>query len=89
MNLFSAGPTPGPWTVSVYDYDSYFLGATPSSKLSLDKAQGQNGDTLHLTITPQSVDQNLGGEAFLLISHYGTVRDPAYQTNLTMTLVTN
>ena len=58
-------------------------------KLSLDKTSGQNGDTLHLTVTPSSADSNLLGEVFILYSQYGTVRDPDYQTNLTVSLVVN
>jgi hypothetical protein len=89
VNLFSNAPTKGPWTVTALDYDSWFYGLKPTLKLSLDKTSGQNGDTLHLTVTPSSADPNLQGEVFILYSQYGTVRDPDYQTNLTVSLVVN
>jgi hypothetical protein len=89
VTLFSNAPTKGTWTVTAYDYDAWFLGQPAALALSLDKPEGRNGDTLHLTITPKRIDKYLQGEAFVLISHYGTVRDPDYQTNLTISLVTN
>jgi hypothetical protein len=89
VQLYSTAATPGPWTVSALDYDAWVLGAQANLKLALDKSEGQNGDVLHLTISSMTADSNLDGAAFILISHYGGVRDPNYQTNLTMTFVTN
>jgi hypothetical protein len=89
VNLFSAAPTPGPWTVSVFDYDEAFLGSAATLRLALDRNTGQNGDTLRLVITPLSTDATLGGEAFVIYSDYGQPGDPDFQTNLTMGLVTN
>jgi hypothetical protein len=89
VNLYSNAPTKRPWTVTAYDYDSWFYGLQPNLKLSLDRSSGQNGDTLHLTVTPTSIDPNLAGEVFILYSQYGTVRDPDYETNLTVSLVVN
>jgi hypothetical protein len=34
-------------------------------------------------------DPNLQGEVFIRYSQYGTVRDPGYQRNLTVSLVVN
>jgi hypothetical protein len=89
VNLYSSAPTAGTWTVSAYDYDYWFRGLPAKLALSLDKAEGRNGDTLHLTITAKAQDPDLGAEAFILVSHYGAVRDPDYQTNLTLSLVSN
>ena len=44
---------------------------------------------LHLTVAPERPDPDLGAELFIIISHYGSVRDPDYQTNLTMGIVIN
>ena len=37
VNLYSNAPTKGPWTVTAFDYDSWFFGIEPNLKLSLDK----------------------------------------------------
>jgi hypothetical protein len=87
--LYSSAPTKNTWAVNVVDYDYYVRGTAPGLGLSLDKSEGRNGDVLHLTITVQRADPNLRAEAFIIISHYGGVRDPDYQTNMTMGLVTN
>jgi hypothetical protein len=90
VKLSSAAPTPGPWNVVVDDYDQILVGtSSPYLGLSLDKASGRNGDTLHLTITPHTADPTLGGEAFFIFSQYGTAGTPDFQSNVTMGLVTN
>jgi hypothetical protein len=89
VKLFSSAATNGTWTVNAYDYGYWAFGAAPNLDLALDKSDGRNGDTIHLTITPQIADPDIGGEVFIIISHYGSVRDPDYQTNWTMALVTN
>jgi hypothetical protein len=58
---FSSAATKGSWTVNAFDYDYYFRGASPNLTLSLDKSEGRNGDTLHLTITPKSADREPRG----------------------------
>ena len=76
--------------MTVYDYDQILAGAsTPFLGLSLDKSTGQNGDTLHLTITPHQTDPNLGGEAFFIYSEYGTMGTADFESNVAMALVTN
>jgi hypothetical protein len=88
VTLSSNGPTKGPWSVKAHDYTSWFFGGQPKLKLVLDKGNGVNGDVVHLTVTPLAVDQSLQGEIFILYSQFGaTVRDPDYQTNLTVGLV--
>ena len=87
VNLFSAAATNGPWTVNAVDYDSWFFGAQAKLALSLDKTEGLNGDTLHLTITPKAAD--IDGEAFIIMSFQEAVGRPNYQSNPTIGLVTN
>ncbi len=65
--LQSDAPTKGPWSVMavdghVLDTDTSYL------KLSLDKATGQSGDTLHLTIEVTASDPELHVEPFVIIS---------------------
>jgi hypothetical protein len=87
IKLFSTAATKNTWAVSAVDWDSWFFGTAPSLGLMLDNSEGRNGDTMHLTITPKRSD--LGFEAFIIISHYGSLRDPDYQTNMAMGIVTN
>jgi hypothetical protein len=89
VNLYSTAATKGTWTVSAFDYDYWFRGLPANLALTLDKTEGSNGDRLHLTVSPKTMDPDLQAEVFILLSHYGTVRDPDYQTNLTLSLVTN
>ena len=90
VTLFSAAPTDKTWTVSAFDYDTAIgTSATPGLALSLDKAAGRNGDVIHLTVTPKHANATLGGEAFVIVSDYGTPGDPDFESQLTMGLVTN
>jgi hypothetical protein len=89
VNLFSAAATNGVWTVNAVDYDDWVLGLPAKLALSLDKTEGLNGDTLHLTITPKASDISLGAEAFIVISFQAAVGRPNFQNNLTVSLVTN
>jgi hypothetical protein len=72
VKLFSDGPTSGPWTVQADDllfqlYGSSGLQNTMS--FAWDKTTGQNGDTLHLTITvTQSTSLLLGGGHVMVIT---------------------
>jgi hypothetical protein len=88
LNLFSAAPTAGAWTVRAYDNGSLKTGKA-NLMLSLDKSTGQNGDTINLTITPRAVDPRLGGEAFVLFSEFGTPGTDTFQSATMMGLVTN
>ena len=89
VTLYSGGPTKNTWAVTAVDYDYWVRGGSPTLDLLLDKSEGRNGDTIHLTITPKKADPDINAEAFIIISHYGGVRDADYQTNLTMSLVSN
>jgi hypothetical protein len=66
VQLYSEGDI-GPWNVQALNAPVY------SSNLSFswDRTSGNNGDTLHLTITVNSVDATLGGDAFLIESTLG------------------
>jgi hypothetical protein len=66
VKLFSDGPTGGPFDVSVYDA-SQMMGGPSALDLSLDETAGQNGQTLHLTLTPTSSGQ-YGVEPFLVVA---------------------
>jgi hypothetical protein len=89
LQLFSDGPTTGPWTVSVYDATAFITNSTADAnlELSLDKSTGQNGDVLHLTITARSYAPNFGewegldAAGFVIFSDLGT------EDNLSMGLV--
>jgi hypothetical protein len=71
VELFSDAPTSGPWSVTAYDLTDYLGNGKASLTLSLDKASGNNGDVLHLSITVMSVDASLGAEGFVLVSDLG------------------
>ncbi len=70
VTLFSDAPTKGPWKVTAYDM-SAVLGGPKELTLSLDKDTGQNGDTLHLTITVVKADTQFGVGSFALFSDLG------------------
>ena len=69
VQLFSDGPTNGPFQVQAQDFNA-LMGQPASLDLSLDKSSGENGDTLHLTITVKSAGQ-FGVEDFFLIATQG------------------
>jgi hypothetical protein len=81
VTLFSDAPTSGPWKVSAGDI-SALTGGSKQLLLTLDKASGQNGDTLHLTIKVLQPDSTYGVEPFVLFSD-----DTSGQDNLWMGLV--
>lgn len=64
VDLYSDAPTAGPWNVEALDPAA--LAQQPAAlDLKLDAASGQNGDVLHLTITPLRQGPN-GLESFYL-----------------------
>jgi hypothetical protein len=81
LDLYSDGPTSGPWKVSVLDISSAFFGASPALAFTLDVDQGQNGDTIHLTIqalaasplgaAPYWIQNDLGGSTTVWIGVVG------------------
>lgn len=64
VQLFSDGPTPGPWDVSAKES----LGGTTLA-FQWDKTSGQNGEVLHLTITAMA--EAMGGTTFEIASSLG------------------
>jgi len=66
VQLYSDAPTSGPWTVAA----SAFLGLLD---FKFDKTTGQNGDTLHLTITAVAQDPTIHAEDFTITSTLGTM----------------
>ena len=72
VDLFSDGPTSGPWTVSAVDALAV-LGAGATLSFKWDRTSGLNGEKLHLTVTvtgastfvpgahPFSIKSTLGG----------------------------
>ncbi len=90
LTLSSAAPTDNAWTVQAFDYDQAIAGAsTPGLTLSLDKTSGRNGDVIHLTVTAKKANAQIGGEAFVITSDYGTPGDPDFESQLSMGFVTN
>jgi len=78
LDLFSSGPTSGPWSVQAVDGLSYLSmgGSPPELSLSFaggtsDTATGKNGDKLTLNIKVLTADPS-GGELFMLVSTLGT-----------------
>jgi len=72
LDLFSDGDTGGPFTVDVQDTSALF-GGTPHLDLSLDRASGQNGEKLHLTITVNTAGKH-NTETFAVISQLGSTK---------------
>lgn len=74
LDLYSSGPTSGPWTVQAVDGMGFFGGP---AELSLsfaggtsDTTTGKNGDKLTLNIKVLTADPS-GGELFLLVNTLG------------------
>jgi hypothetical protein len=73
VDLFSDGPTTGPWTVGAVDALAKLLGGAASLDFQWDKTQGQNGDKLHLTLTVKTADSLFGGaHPFFITATLGT-----------------
>jgi hypothetical protein len=66
VQLWSDEPTSKPMTITAYDLGSLYGSPTPDLKLTLDKTQGINGDTVKLTVELLKVDSMLGIDAFIL-----------------------
>jgi hypothetical protein len=73
VKLFSDGPTNGPFSVEAFD-SSMFTGGGQTLALTFDVDQGQNGQTLHLTIEALSATQ-YKAEVFYLVSSIGAQRN--------------
>ncbi len=77
VDLFSDGPTGGPWTVTAEDllYRNYAAnGFTKSLSFQWDRTQAANGEKLHLTITVTAPSLLGGAHTFVITSTLGTRR---------------
>lgn len=73
LDLFSDGPTSGPWTVDAKAYTRG--GPTTAVTFSLDKTSGQNGDKLNLTVTSAAAITTKSQTATLVITSTSGVRE--------------
>jgi hypothetical protein len=73
LDLYSDGPTHGPWTINVLDVASTIFGAPQELSFSLDNNMGQDGDKVHLTITVLKAGGG-GASAFWIQNTYGSVQ---------------
>jgi len=71
VNLFSDGPTGGPWSVEAVDTLSERGFGSPTLAFAWDATEGQNGQTLHLTITAIA-KSFIGASAFQIHSSMGS-----------------
>jgi hypothetical protein len=69
IDLFSDGPTNGPWSVMAYDVKDLF-GQPKALDLTLDRTTGRNGEKLYLTIKVL-IEGKHKTESFLLVSKLG------------------
>jgi hypothetical protein len=65
IDLFSDGPTNGPWQVEAHDINE-FMGGAPTLEFAFDATGGQNGQKLHLSITATKSNQYKSTEFFVL-----------------------
>jgi hypothetical protein len=72
LDLYSDGPTSGPWTIKAIDVASVYNGEKSALSFSFDKTSGQNGDVVNMTITALASDPVYGGELFVLVSTLGS-----------------
>jgi len=73
VDLFSDGPTSGPWTVKAIDMLAQYTQSAPTLDFKWDRTSGLNGEKLHLTVTVKSEAGLVkGAHPFLLESKLGT-----------------
>jgi hypothetical protein len=70
VDLYSDGPTTGPWSLEAQDFGALQGGAADLS-FQFDKTTGQNGDKVKMTITVMKQGQ-FGVEGFLLLNRLGS-----------------
>lgn len=73
IDLFSDAKTSGPWQVEAHDLNE-FMGGAPTLEFSFDASSGQNGQKLHLDITPTKANQ-YKSEVFFIISTLGNTQN--------------
>jgi hypothetical protein len=75
VELYSDGPTSGPWTLSAIDVASVYNMETEALGVAFDKTSGQNGDVVLMTITAMASDPLYGGDLFILVSTLGNTKN--------------
>jgi hypothetical protein len=76
VDLFSDGPTTGPWTVAAVDALAGQFGVPQTLSFKWDKTKGQNGDKLNLTVTVTAADNAFsGGHPFIITSTLGSLKN--------------
>jgi hypothetical protein len=71
LDLFSDAPTTGPWQVSAIDL-ARIEGRRATLRFAFDRATGQNGDKLRMTIDVLGGDPDYAAEPFVVASKLGT-----------------
>ncbi len=71
VQLFSDAPTT-PWTVQAQDSSYLFGTGSPELTFTWDATTGNNGDTLHLTMTRVQNNASIGGTEFVIYSQQGS-----------------
>jgi hypothetical protein len=71
LQLYSDGPTAGPWNVSVSDFSE---SNHDYMDFKLDKTSGVNGDTIHLTIVLKQTNVFIEAEPFYIQSELNGVK---------------
>ena len=73
LDLFSTGPTSGPWSLSATD-QARVNGLPANLSFSFDRVSGVNGDKVHLTITVMTAGRG-NRETFIVGSTLGTQKN--------------
>jgi hypothetical protein len=69
VDLYSEGPTSGPWTVQALDAQT-LQGGPAALSFTWDSTSGENGQVLHLTITANSMPSQ-GIDGVVIVSQLG------------------
>jgi hypothetical protein len=73
VDLFSDGPTSGPWSVSAIDMLAQYTQQPSTLDFKWDRTSGLNGEKLHLTVTVKSAANLVqGAHPFAIVSKLGT-----------------
>ena len=79
LDLFSDGPTSGPWTVSAVDVLTW-VNQKPELSFTFDRDHGVNGEKVHLSISVLAKDPSFGAEFFAIVSTLGDQQNIWYGT---------
>jgi hypothetical protein len=81
LDLYSDGPTSGPWTVSPQEITA--AGADPQLTLTLDRPSGTNGEKLHLSVTRNTAIKPGHGNSVIF---YSSIGDPTTSSRLSLAM---